>query len=123
MGGQAFGLPVEAVVETVSLPRSRIAAIGRARAFGHRGRTIPLVWMSEMLGEQPSAREEGDARIVILSAGGETGGLEVDRFGTKMDVMLNPLEGVLAGQPGISGTTLLGDGRVLIVLDPQELLR
>ncbi|MDQ0395524.1 chemotaxis protein CheA [Labrys monachus] len=122
-GGQAFGIPVEAVVETVSMPRSRISAIGRARAFVHRDRTIPLVWMSEMLGERAAAREEGEARIVILSAGGESGGLEVDRFGTKMDVMLNPLEGVLAGAPGISGTTLLGDGRVLIVLDPLELIR
>ena len=40
-----------------------------------------------------------------------------------MDVMLTPDEGLLAGIRGFAGTTLLGDGRVLIVLDPGELLR
>jgi len=38
-----------------------------------------------------------------------------------MDVMLKPREGLLGGVKGVTGTTLLGDGRVLIVLDVQEL--
>ena len=49
------------------------------------------------------------------------GGLEVDRLGERLDVMLKPPEGLLAGVPGIDGTTLLGDGRVLIVLDLHEI--
>ena len=36
--------------------------------------------------------------------------------------MLKPIDGLLAGLPGIAGTTLLGDGRVLLVLDLQEIL-
>jgi two-component system chemotaxis sensor kinase CheA len=39
-----------------------------------------------------------------------------------MDVMLTPMEGLLNGMKGVSGTTLLGDGRVLIVLDVEEIL-
>jgi two-component system chemotaxis sensor kinase CheA len=39
-----------------------------------------------------------------------------------MEVMLKPVEGLLADVSAVAGTTLLGDGRVLIVLDPQELL-
>jgi len=38
-----------------------------------------------------------------------------------MDVMLKPMDGLLGGMKGVAGTTLLGDGRVLIVLDVQEL--
>jgi len=49
--------------------------------------------------------------------GGQLGGLEVDRLGDRLDVMLKAPEGLLAGVAGIDGTTLLGDGRVLIVLD------
>ena len=45
----------------------------------------------------------------------------IDRLGERMDVMLKPPEGLLAGVPGIDGTTLLGDGRVLIVLDLGEI--
>jgi two-component system chemotaxis sensor kinase CheA len=61
--------------------------------------------------------------VVIAEAGGQLGGLEVDRLGERMDVMLKPMQGLLAGTPGVAGTTLLGDGRVLIVLDLHELLR
>jgi two-component system chemotaxis sensor kinase CheA len=39
-----------------------------------------------------------------------------------MDVMLKPMEGLLSGMPGVAGTTLLGDGRVLIVLDLEGLV-
>ena len=60
--------------------------------------------------------------MLIVAVAGQWGGLEVDRLGERLDVMLKPPEGLLAGVPGIDGTTLLGDGRVLIVLDLHEIL-
>ena len=58
---------------------------------------------------------------MITSASGQLGALEVERLGERMDVMLKPMDGLLGGMRGVAGTTLLGDGRVLIVLDVQEL--
>ena len=63
----------------------------------------------------------GQANVLIVSVGGQLGGLRVDRQGERLGVMLKPPEGLLAGVPGIDGTTLLGDGRVLIVLDLNEI--
>jgi two-component system chemotaxis sensor kinase CheA len=54
---------------------------------------------------------------------GERAGLVVEKLGQRIDAMLKPTDGLLSGTAGIAGTTLLGDGRVLIVLDVQELLR
>jgi two-component system, chemotaxis family, sensor kinase CheA len=51
------------------------------------------------------------------------GGLEVDRLGARMDVMLKSAPGLLSGIPEIAGTTVLGDGGVLLVLDIKEVLR
>ena len=65
---------------------------------------------------------QGQAKVVVALAAGQIGAIEVDRFGERMDVMLTPMEGLLNGMKGVSGTTLLGDGRVLIVLDVQEIL-
>ena len=121
--GQAFGIPMEAIVETVRVPRDGIAAVGAARAFVLRNRTIPLIPLAEILGRPGAAQSGGDAQVVVVSAGGSVGGLEVDRLGDRLDVMLKPMEGLLAGAPGLAGTTLLGDGRVLLVLDVQELLQ
>lgn len=122
-GGQVFGIPLEAVIETVRLGREQISPVGAARAFVLRGRTIPLIDLAEILGDRAAERGAGEASVVIAEAGGQLGGLEVERLGERMDVMLKPMQGLLAGTPGVAGTTLLGDGRVLIVLDLHELLQ
>ena len=67
-----------------------------------------------------SAREE--ANLVVVSFAGTLGSVEVDRLGERLDVMLRPPTGLLAGIAGVAGTSLLGDGTVLIVLDLQDLL-
>jgi len=121
VGQQVFGIPMEALVETVRIPRERIAAVGTASAFVYRGRTVPLIDLSSALGQAACARGE-EINIVIAQAGSELGGLEVDRLGERMDVMLKPMEGLLAGTPAVAGATFLGDGRVLIVLDLHQLL-
>jgi two-component system chemotaxis sensor kinase CheA len=121
-GGQMFGIPMEAVVETLRLDRQSVAPIGAARAFVLRNRTLPLIDLAEALGDRGPVVSRGHAHVVVASAAGRLGGLEVDRLGEPMDVMLKPMDGLLAGMPGVAGTTLLGDGRVLIVLDIRELL-
>jgi two-component system chemotaxis sensor kinase CheA len=133
-GGQMFGIPFETIAETALVPRDRIFRLGAAHAFASRERTLPLIRLSETLEMRPERDREtaddpraddprADARVVIVSVAGQTGALEVDGFGERMDVMLRPLEGLLASVSGFAGTAVLGDGRVLIVLDLQELLR
>jgi two-component system chemotaxis sensor kinase CheA len=75
-----------------------------------------------MLGVAQTQQHSADATIVVIQLAGQLTGLEVDRIGERMDVMLKPMEGLLSGTMGVAGTTLLGDGRVLIVLDLQQLL-
>ena len=58
---------------------------------------------------------------MVIAAGDQFGAIAVDRVGGRMDVMLKPMEGLLQGMGGLAGTTLMGDGRVLVVLDVQEL--
>jgi two-component system chemotaxis sensor kinase CheA len=119
--GQVFGIPLDMVVETAMIRRDRIVPIGPATAFAWRDRTVPLVSLAISLGLTSHAGDAGQARVVITSAGGQLGAIEVERLGERMDVMLKPMDGLLGGIKGVAGTTLLGDGRVLIVLDVQEL--
>ncbi|MEY9746285.1 chemotaxis protein histidine kinase CheA [Bradyrhizobium japonicum] len=119
--GQVFGFALDTVVETASVPRKDLAAIGRGRAFVLRDRTIPLINLAESLGLSPSSEATKETRIVVISSTGHLGGIEVDKLGERMEVMLKPMDGLLKNMRGVAGTTLLGDGRVLIVLDVQEL--
>ena len=96
--------------------------IGAAQAIVLRNRTVPVFDLAG-LALARSQRSETDATIVIAAVAGQFGGLQVDRIGERLEVILKPLDGLLAGMPGITGTTLLGDGRVLLVLDFGELLQ
>jgi two-component system chemotaxis sensor kinase CheA len=78
--------------------------------------------LASVLGVERATHDTPDALIVITSVGGQFGGIHVDRLGGRTEVILKPLEGLLAGTPGITGTTLLGDGRVLLVLDIAGML-
>jgi two-component system chemotaxis sensor kinase CheA len=60
---------------------------------------------------------------VVTRVDGQVGALRVDRLGERMEVMLKPLDGLLADMPGVAGSTLLGDGTVLLVLDLWELMQ
>jgi two-component system chemotaxis sensor kinase CheA len=121
VAGQMFGLPLDNVVETTIVDRDVIVPIGSVRAFLLRDRTIPLVDLADLLGISRDVSYQKAAKVVIMSAAGQIGAIEVDRLGERLDVMLKPMEGLLGGMRSVAGTTLLGDGRVLVVLDVQEI--
>ena len=122
-GGQMFGIPIEVLVETVRVPRERILRVGTAAALVLRERTVPMLDLADSLGVPGEARNTRQANLVVTAIAGQLVALEVDRFGEQLDVMLKPVEGLLASLRGIAGTTLLGDGRVLIVLDVWDFLQ
>jgi two-component system chemotaxis sensor kinase CheA len=110
-------------VETTIVDRNMIVPIGSGRAFMLRDRTIPLLDLADTLGLSREGIGELPAKVVVVSTSGQIGGIEVDRLGERLDVMLKPMEGLLGNMRGVAGTTLLGDGRVLVVLDVQEMFR
>jgi two-component system chemotaxis sensor kinase CheA len=123
-GGQVFGIPLDAVVETVSMSKDAFSGVGEARVIVHRARTIPVIELEGVLNASPEkSHTETDATIIIAAVGGQLVGLRVDRPGERMEIVLKPLDGLLAGTPGIAGTTVLGDGRVLLVLDVMGMLQ
>jgi two-component system chemotaxis sensor kinase CheA len=122
-GDQIFGIPLDAVVETVSIPTAHIMGVGTARAFVHRSRTLPVFELADLLQMRERYQMGGEAVIVVAAVGGHLGGLHVDRLGDRMEVMLKPLDGLLTGMRGIAGTAILGDGRVLLVLDLAEVMQ
>jgi len=122
-GGTLFGIPMELIVETVRLDPGRVHAIKQAETFVLRNQIVPLLRLVDLLGlsAPPRADDARDA-VLVVRIGGMPAGLVVDRFREGMDVILKPLDGVLAGMRGYGGTALLGDGRVLLVLNLKELL-
>jgi two-component system chemotaxis sensor kinase CheA len=122
--GRRFGVPMEMIVETVRVAAADIHFFKRARTAVLRGRVVPLCPLNDLLGldEPPQLNAEGEHAVLVVRPGGENVGLIVDQFHGTTDIILKPLEGVLAGLTGFAGTALMGDGSVLMVLNPKELL-
>jgi len=116
-GGQAFGIPLDAVVETLHIGAGNISAVGTAQVVVIRDRTIPLVSLATALALRQADPAEDQVTVVVTRVDGQYGALRVDRVGERMEVMMKPLEGLLAGMPALAGSTILGDGSVLLILD------
>jgi two-component system chemotaxis sensor kinase CheA len=118
--GVVYGVPINLIAETVRVDAVGIRKIKDAEAFLLRDTIVPLVRLRSLL-HLPALDAERDAVLVLRTPAGLVG-LIVDRFDEHIDIILKPLEGILAGLRGFAGTALLGDGRVLMILDIEELL-
>jgi two-component system chemotaxis sensor kinase CheA len=123
VGKERFGVPIDAVAETCRVPHERIHMIRDGEAFVLRDRTLPLLRLSELLRLAPGGERSGAAaKVLVVTSGSHRVGVEVDRVSERLDVLLRPMTGLLSGMPGVVGSALLGDGRVLLVLDLPELI-
>ena len=122
--GQIFGMPMDCVVETVRVPRADIRMFKTAMTTVLRGRIVPLKSLNGLLGisTPPLANEQDELAVLVVRLGDESVGLLVDEFRETVDIILKPMLGVLAGLTAYSGSALMGDGSVLMVLNVKELL-
>ncbi len=122
-GERLFGVPMSMVVETVRMPRAARHQFRDRETFVLRDSVVPLVRLAHLLDLPPEpVADDGEEAILVVNVNGERLGLVVGAFRDGMEVIVKPMDGILAGLRGFAGTTLLGDGRVLLILDLRELV-
>lgn len=121
VGDDRFGVPLNHIVETSSIDEARIFPVGRGRACVHRDRTLPLLSLAQLL-DQHSESRRAEHKLLVMGSGTDAVGVMVSGLRERVDATVRPPRGLLANVPGIAGTTLLGNGSVLIVLDLPELV-
>ena len=119
--GERFGIPLGAVHETVLLAPGAVQALLGGNVFVFRGHAMPLLRLSTLL-NLADRLGAPPVKVLIVTHQGTRIGLAVDAVGERIDVLVRPLEGLLAGLSGVQGTALLGDGGVLLVLNLAALL-
>jgi two-component system chemotaxis sensor kinase CheA len=122
--GQFFGVPMDHVVETVRVPRRSIHRIKQSMTVVLRGRVVPLKGFNSLLGISavPRANEEDELAVLLVQAGGGLLGLVVDGFRETIGVIQKPLAGFLSRLSAWSGSALMGDGSVLMILNIREIV-
>jgi two-component system chemotaxis sensor kinase CheA len=121
---QMFGVPMDLVVETVRVPSNAVRLIKQRQAIALRGRIVPLLSLNALLGlaSPPLTNEDDELAVLVVRLGEENVGLLVDEFHGTADIILKPLMGLLSSLRAYSGSALMGDGSVLMVLNLKEIL-
>jgi two-component system chemotaxis sensor kinase CheA len=122
--GERFAIPQLAVTELVqvgsdSSAEHRIEIINGAPLLRLRQRLLPVVVLRELL--RLGAEEEATARhfVVVARVGAQDFGIMVDRVFDTEEIVVKPVAPVLRGLSMFSGNTILGDGSVIMILDPN----
>ncbi|MGE8065869.1 chemotaxis protein CheW [Pseudomonas sp. NPDC089569] len=117
VGEEHFVLPLEQVVECVDLPPQE----GRHHLISLRGEPLPFLRLRELFSitGARSARES----LVVLQYGSHRAGLVVDQLVGEFQAVIKPLGMLFQKSRGLSGSTILGDGRVALILDVANLLQ
>ena len=121
--GQTFVIPLSAIVETAKLSPDAIKRVGGNTELLHmRGDLIPLVDLAVRLGFRTRA-EVNRSGIVLLTAqdDGSRAALIVDGIMEQRQVVIKGLGAMFGPMPGVAAATILGDGKIALILDPADL--
>lgn len=122
-GGDHFAIPQVSLLELLRLDAAAgaIEMVHGTPVCRLRGRLLPLVSLARVLGLQAGWDEEdrgsGVVPVVILQAEGHTFGLVVDAIRDTQEIVVKPLGHLLQEVPVFAGATIMGDGRVALILD------
>jgi two-component system chemotaxis sensor kinase CheA len=122
--GERYAIPQVAVHELVSVDTAGtgVEYVAGAPVYRLRGRLLPLVRMDDALGV--GGRENtGPVFLAVVQADGRRFGMVVDRVLNTEEIVVTPLSSRLKGAGVYAGATILGDGRVALILDVQALAR
>jgi len=117
-GEETFVIPLEYVTECIELPEQ---TANGSDIVNLRGNVLPFVRLRELFDLPVSQKSRQN--IVVVSSGGLQAGVAVDGLLGATQAVIKPLAKIFRDIPEISGSTILGDGRVGLILDVPGLIR
>jgi len=121
-GGEQYAVPMDAVLETYSLTADAVTPVRDGQAVMWRDRVLPLLPLAELTGGTSRLDPGGERRVLVVRSGGDHLGLLVSDFDRPIEASVRPATGLLGSLPALAGTTIAGDGSVLLVLDTEGLV-
>jgi len=121
-GEHSVAIPERNVAEIAMLPKAKLQSVRGQTACLLRGAMLPVFRLSHLLGAQQAVVESPVLDIVVLSNGTYRIGLIVDEIVGRQEAFVRDLHPALSEVPGVGGTSILGNGRIAVIADVDELL-
>jgi two-component system chemotaxis sensor kinase CheA len=120
--GELYAIPLDAVSESLRIDPSEIASTQTGEMFAHRERVLPLVRAAEFFELGTLPKKDDDVLVVVVRAANREVGLVVDEFVGDQEIVVKPLSELVGPISGIAGGTILGDGSIALIMDPNALV-
>jgi two-component system chemotaxis sensor kinase CheA len=128
--GERFAIPQPALLELVHIDAesgsNSIETLAGVPIFRLRGELVPIVYLNdvfELSGEARPSTAPSELNIVVLQAERRRFGLVVDAINDTQEIVVKPLGSTLTKLPYFAGATIMGDGRVALILDVSGIAR
>jgi len=124
--GEQYAFPFSSILESITVKRGEIKVLNKREAVPYYGTVLGLKHLKDILGltKRKKLRAKGsdeELSVIVITFGGRVRGIVVDRILRREGILAKPLEQHLAGIKEFSGAALLGDGSIVLVLDPVGL--
>lgn len=125
VAGQTMVVPITAIQETLQPKTAEIHAIGQeGRVVVNRDRLVPIVDLGEVFGFRPAPRElDNHVLLLVETDSSKRCALIVDGIQDQRQVVIKSLESNYGHVNGVAAATILGDGRIALIIDPDGIIR
>ncbi|CAJ1315553.1 chemotaxis protein CheA [Paenibacillus nuruki] len=124
VGSEKYAIPLTSIVETGIIKSKQVRDLHGSQLIPYRETHIPLLSLSRVF-EVPDfdEREEEETEIVVIRKGDKLAALAVENFIGQNEIVLKSLGKYLPDIQGVSGATILGDGQVALIIDPNAFIK
>ncbi|MDF0600069.1 chemotaxis protein CheA [Psychromarinibacter sp. C21-152] len=124
VGGQTVVIPISAILETMRVPTEQVFQLGTNNAVVRlRGAYVPIVDVGAVMGYRAPVAPDGEHVILLVeTADGVRAALLIDAIHDQRQVVIKGLEENYGQVPGVAAATILGDGRIALILDPSAIV-
>lgn len=117
-----FAIPLSTVIEAVRISRTDIKTINGREVLHLRDRVLPLIRLAQEF-DIPTDSERERFYVVVAALGDRRVGVVVDELRSQEEVVIKSIWDYLETVKGVSGATITGEGKVVLILDTSELVQ
>lgn len=119
---EMYAIPLGSIDSTINIQPTDIKTVRNKEVIVLRGEIIPIIRMEEML-QVPHVKDSDEIFVVVVHAGEAKAGIVVDNLIGQQEIVIKTLGNLFAGLKMFSGATVLGDGRVALILDVATMMQ
>jgi two-component system chemotaxis sensor kinase CheA len=121
--GETIILPLSSVVEVVKVPKKEIYKVNKTECIKLRERVLPLINIDNLLYHSDTFKKETDKQfVVVIGLAEKRYGIKVDDLVGQKEIVIKSLGKYLGNIEGIAGSTIMGDGTVVMIADIAEII-